>query len=273
MAFIYLQSDDDIVGSFGTDTIAAMPDFNDNFRVVVTERGSVSFNLSQSMQNNMIVEMSGNSSDYTLVADLSAGTVNVLNSVGKIMAALPVAADFTTPMLSFTNGLTEILVSDADGNGEYETEFQPFLTDLDRVMDDAGQAGEEIFHAALDGVSGSQVLTGTDGQADTFWFNFISETAGLFADFGQVTVENYNRAEGDRILFSDLNGVVFTSDAFDPSIAGYGTGSTSIVFMDDPVVSGIAEQSIELLGVTVAVPFGATVADVDADFSFGPGPI
>jgi predicted HicB family RNase H-like nuclease len=117
----------------------------------------------------------------------------------------------------------------------------------------------------------AQTLTGTTGTKDIFVFDYKADANGAFGDFGQVTINGYNKAEGDTLKLQNTNTAISVKDvsAFVKGGAVQANGGSSkINFADDPSVNGAAEQYIVLTGVTQDKAFGAELANVQANFTF-----
>lgn len=198
MALIFLQEGDVKVGSYGTDMIAATPSFSGNFTVIGSATSSLSFNLSQSLQNNMTVEFPGASGDYNYQANLATATVDMYTSGGRMIAALPVAPDMTTPILSFSDGLKEVTVSDANGDGVYDADVVDWF---------------EETYTEVDLKTAGDTVTAEAGVAEAFLLDF-SISGGMASSANVlVTIDGFDTSE-DILRFDDSAAIPATEAEF-----------------------------------------------------------
>lgn len=194
------------------------------------------------------------------VTDIDAGDQLTVSSI-SLDASQGTMADqgeglyMVVPAANVTELVFDIIVS--DGHGSIATTASMAI-----------ESGEETIEV-LDGKAGASEYWGTDGAVDIFVFNYLSDTNGAFADFGQVTIHDYNLTDGDILRLVDGNGV--WQDIQDFKAGGpiqANGGDCKMNFGDDPAVNGIADQHIILMGVTLDKAFGATLVDVNATFEF-----
>lgn len=112
-----------------------------------------------------------------------------------------------------------------------------------------------------------QSLQGQSGVKDVFIFNHRYDANGSFADFGQVTLSGYNRAEGDLIVFVDQSNTANITISDFSNYVQPQAGNARIEFNTNPD-GNHALQWLQIMGAqTSGNPFGLTVSDItNVDF-------
>lgn len=104
--------------------------------------------------------------------------------------------------------------------------------------------------------------TGTSDERDIFVVPIRSDENGAFATFGDAVIENYQRDEGDAILFVDQNNEWSSLDDFVAEVYPE-NGNAKILFNNNPLVEDINQShSLQIEGAMTALPFANTPSDI-----------
>jgi hypothetical protein len=256
MAKIYLESADTNVTIGGASSLLALPGqaYTAVRVVLIGAAATVDLStLSAATAAKTTIVLTKASTAYTYAPNAATGMVSVMDGATAV-ATLPVGSDLMTTAVEYTNGSAHVTVNSVGTTASIGT------------LTPAGNTW-----TATAGNTGVATLAGVVGQRDTFVFHYKSDAVGAVGDFGQYTVNNYTRADGDIVSFVNDNSALpwtaIGSFITGGTIAANG-GSSRINFTDDPNIHGIAEQYIVLTGVTQTTTMGATLADVNAEFTF-----
>lgn len=133
-----------------------------------------------------------------------------------------------------------------------------------RIDDPSDQppATDYILHEATDQTV-EQALQGTDGVKDIFVLNYSYDLNGGFSSFGQVTINGYNKADGDVIVFVDQNNTEnITISDFTNEVQPQ-AGHAKIIFGIYPDQDH-NDQWIKIIGAETQYPFANKVEDIIA---------
>ncbi|WP_006786225.1 hypothetical protein [Thiorhodospira sibirica] len=194
---------------------------------------------------------------------------HLLNSLGVNLNALL--------QTTFSNKLQNMINAQQDSNlalaavfmqsSDVRAAVNGLITALSaEIAATKAQLGEEPggwrLHYAQDG-SSAQTLSGQTGVQDLFILNYLfDERNGGFSSFGQVTINNYRQADGDRIVFidqSNTQGIDITqfSNYVEPQ-----EGNARILFNPSPDNPPQPEQWLQIMG-AASPPFGGTPKDIE----------
>lgn len=168
---------------------------------------------------------------------------------GELIVALPVNNQGQSSSVSIgANSAGSIQVN---GDGTIGTGTEPTEDGITNVI----QASD-----AVDGL-----LTATAGQ-DVFVLNVNADQNGAFTEFGELTIQGYEKGQ-DIIAFIDqLNEWGSVADFQNGSIGQDQGVSATIGFNNDPTVTS-ADQSLTIMGAQKANIFSNEISTLDVDFA------
>jgi Ca2+-binding RTX toxin-like protein len=157
------------------------------------------------------------------------------------------------------NGLANDMTGNADGNEMSGLAGNDILRGMDGADYLSGDDGNDALYGYEDddwlsgengndtmrGWLGADNLRGDDG-ADKFWFDAVKDSSLRFTGTGEDKIEDFSRAQGDKIVFSA------TFDA-----------NTTVVGIQDPVWVGNDATSLSAGRMTVQT---ATVGEGDSSY-------